>query len=201
MNLIVFLFFALSFELFIFFFLMIRRPPRSTLFPYTTLFRSCPRRWVRSGRAPRRRSPQRKCRQARVVRHSACRGRPPASARGRGRQYGQGGWRSTPSCPHLVSADEDDETNDMLLAVGLIGAQRDRNRARGVVQNDVAGRRSLGGFGPARAETRLDLIEDYRPCPLGFFRRVHLGRVAGIGPGAVERAILPIRQHQARILK
>src|SRR2546421_8053473 len=29
-----------------FFFLMIRRPPRSTLFPYTTLFRSllCPRR-------------------------------------------------------------------------------------------------------------------------------------------------------------
>src|SRR5437773_7628540 len=26
-----------------FFFLMIRRPPRSTLFPYTTLFRSCER--------------------------------------------------------------------------------------------------------------------------------------------------------------
>src|SRR3712207_7803246 len=26
-----------------FFFLMIRRPPRSTLFPYTTLFRSCTR--------------------------------------------------------------------------------------------------------------------------------------------------------------
>src|SRR5215467_15950833 len=29
---------------FLFFFLMIRRPPRSTLFPYTTLFRSPPRR-------------------------------------------------------------------------------------------------------------------------------------------------------------
>src|SRR3972149_8415551 len=28
---------------FFFFFLMIRRPPRSTLFPYTTLFRSEPR--------------------------------------------------------------------------------------------------------------------------------------------------------------
>src|SRR2546430_14975451 len=28
---------------FFFFFLMIRRPPRSTLFPYTTLFRSAPR--------------------------------------------------------------------------------------------------------------------------------------------------------------
>src|SRR5256885_15285443 len=29
----------------IFFFLMIRRPPRSTLFPYTTLFRSRPSWW------------------------------------------------------------------------------------------------------------------------------------------------------------
>src|SRR5688572_33210663 len=29
-----------SFSFFSFFFLMIRRPPRSTLFPYTTLFRS-----------------------------------------------------------------------------------------------------------------------------------------------------------------
>src|SRR5439155_26642350 len=34
--------------LFIFFFLMIRRPPRSTLFPYTTLFRS-PHRRARGG--------------------------------------------------------------------------------------------------------------------------------------------------------
>src|SRR5258708_23824718 len=35
--------FSLCFRLrlFFFFFLMIRRPPRSTLFPYTTLFRSC----------------------------------------------------------------------------------------------------------------------------------------------------------------
>src|SRR5205814_8237511 len=32
--------FALSYYLCFFFFLMIRRPPRSTLFPYTTLFRS-----------------------------------------------------------------------------------------------------------------------------------------------------------------
>src|SRR3712207_7279584 len=38
---------------------MIRRPPRSTLFPYTTLFRSC--RWLpcrqRSGRVSRNPSP------------------------------------------------------------------------------------------------------------------------------------------------
>src|SRR5215216_7231404 len=36
----------LSLLSFCFFFLMIRRPPRSTLFPYTTLFRSP--RWPRS---------------------------------------------------------------------------------------------------------------------------------------------------------
>src|ERR1039457_6515701 len=36
----------------LFFFLMIRRPPRSTLFPYTTLFRS-PRRHRRPRRPPR----------------------------------------------------------------------------------------------------------------------------------------------------
>src|SRR5216684_5405331 len=33
---------------FCFFFLMIRRPPRSTLFPYTTLFRSPACRWNRA---------------------------------------------------------------------------------------------------------------------------------------------------------
>src|SRR2546430_15399403 len=41
--------------LYLFFFLMIRRPPRSTLFPYTTLFRSesFPRSARRSSRRPR----------------------------------------------------------------------------------------------------------------------------------------------------
>src|SRR6266581_5514732 len=39
-------------EKFIFFFLMIRRPPRSTLFPYTTLFRSRPGGAPRSARPP-----------------------------------------------------------------------------------------------------------------------------------------------------
>src|SRR5436305_7104587 len=39
----------------IFFFLMMRRPPRSTLFPYTTLFRSSRRPCAsRSSRAPAR---------------------------------------------------------------------------------------------------------------------------------------------------
>src|SRR5215469_13861602 len=52
----------------IFFFLMIRRPPRSTLFPYTTLFRSPPpcRRpaWARTQR-PRIAVPASVCRMAR----------------------------------------------------------------------------------------------------------------------------------------
>src|SRR5215467_14818884 len=40
--------FESGFSLLVFFFLMIRRPPRSTLFPYTTLFRSlgCGEGWV-----------------------------------------------------------------------------------------------------------------------------------------------------------
>src|SRR5277367_6915114 len=52
-----------------FFFLMIRRPPRSTLFPYTTLFRSC------TSRAPssRRGSPMpwRRARPARSEEHTS----------------------------------------------------------------------------------------------------------------------------------
>src|SRR6266496_5670265 len=36
------IFFIFPLISFFFFFLMIRRPPRSTLFPYTTLFRSSP---------------------------------------------------------------------------------------------------------------------------------------------------------------
>src|SRR3712207_6967035 len=53
----------------LFFFLMIRRPPRSTLFPYTTLFRSTPagRAWLfgRRGRRARRTRPPRRGRSRR----------------------------------------------------------------------------------------------------------------------------------------
>src|SRR6266487_6024847 len=44
----------------VFFFLMIRRPPRSTLFPYTTLFRSTPRSWRAAPGWPSRRRPSRR---------------------------------------------------------------------------------------------------------------------------------------------
>src|SRR5437867_9047646 len=47
---------------FLFFFLMIRRPPRSTLFPYTTLFRSGARVGHPAPRACRRRRRLRRCR-------------------------------------------------------------------------------------------------------------------------------------------
>src|SRR3712207_6988181 len=39
---------------FLFFFLMIRRPPRSTLFPYTTLFRSADKMAEKMGLDPKR---------------------------------------------------------------------------------------------------------------------------------------------------
>src|SRR2546423_6220042 len=78
---------------FSFFFLMIRRPPRSTLFPYTTLFRSQPVRRGRSPRgacAPHRRSRSRASRRRlrRVDRDAARRGE------------GDGGLRATRSEEH-----------------------------------------------------------------------------------------------------
>src|SRR3712207_7370326 len=60
-----------QFVLFDFFFLMIRRPPRSTLFPYTTLFRSTAFRPVRSAPGRGRRRPPRRA------------ARPPTPAGGR----------------------------------------------------------------------------------------------------------------------
>src|SRR5437016_10890920 len=52
-----FLSFLFIFCFFFFFFLMIRRPPRSTLFPYTTLFRSRTRSMPLSERRARRARP------------------------------------------------------------------------------------------------------------------------------------------------
>src|SRR6266511_4547941 len=62
-----------------FFFLMIRRPPRSTLFPYTTLFRSAPRPCRRScrQRSPRPPWPDRSAAAARTP--AACPARRPTA--------------------------------------------------------------------------------------------------------------------------
>src|SRR2546427_9643158 len=61
---------------------MIRRPPRSTLFPYTTLFRS---RYLRQGR---QRAAQR-CRRPRQQRAARERWRAALQGGGRGRQIGR----------------------------------------------------------------------------------------------------------------
>src|SRR5205814_8278956 len=53
-----FLHFLCSLYLFLFFFLLLPRPPRSTLFPYTTLFRSVPSVRRRSRYALPARSPR-----------------------------------------------------------------------------------------------------------------------------------------------
>src|SRR5260370_42092908 len=44
-----------------FFFLMIRRPPRSTLFPYTTLFRSAEHHGAHAAKAVGNRTPNHAC--------------------------------------------------------------------------------------------------------------------------------------------
>src|SRR5258707_9631032 len=58
-----------------FFFLMIRRPPRSTLFPYTTLFRSLVSLCARGG-GTRARGPDRRCRGGRAPARHARRDHP-----------------------------------------------------------------------------------------------------------------------------
>src|SRR2546425_11755135 len=63
-------------DLQLFFFLMIRRPPRSTLFPYTTLFRSSSRHWARRkwvhlARLPKRGPPSRSPGRTRSEEHTS----------------------------------------------------------------------------------------------------------------------------------
>src|SRR5258705_8400634 len=102
----------------LFFFLMIRRPPRSTLFPYTTLFRSHPvsigdlrleevdgaargqeRCDLRRGRIDRRRGPSRSeehTSELQSLRHLVCRlllAKETASRRPIRRAGGSGAWR------------------------------------------------------------------------------------------------------------
>src|SRR6266540_2972711 len=74
---------ACTFIFFIIFFLMIRRPPRSTLFPYTTLFRSAP--WAPQG------SKHSSTRRATSGRSARCRASPPGAAGSPKRRCG-GSW-------------------------------------------------------------------------------------------------------------
>ena len=96
-----------------------------------------------------------------------------------------------PSSLHLASSAKKDETDDVFLVVGLVRAQRDGNRPCSTVQDDIAGGRSIRGFGPTFTETSFYLVQGSRLFLLRFVRRSELLRVAGIGPRTVEGAVLP----------
>src|SRR5256886_15739074 len=72
---------------------MIRRPPRSTLFPYTTLFRSGARRFVGGQVAARRNGDARGPGDARGAGPRVAGGDPAALLHGRGRSAGPGNSR------------------------------------------------------------------------------------------------------------
>src|SRR3712207_7175332 len=85
---------------------MIRRPPRSTLFPYTTLFRSAPAGRARRGRARRRAvaqlvEPDDAGRRAPVERHDARPSLPLQAPRG-GRDEDRKSTRLNSSRQYLV---------------------------------------------------------------------------------------------------
>src|SRR3712207_8548667 len=90
-------------SMFAFFFLMIRRPPRSTLFPYTTLFRSVPE----EGRAHDEEDPRRQTREgdhgARPPEIDGPRRPPRGAAQRRERQEQQEGGRSEEHTSELQS--------------------------------------------------------------------------------------------------
>ena len=120
---------------------------------------SCPRRWVRSGRAPRRHSPQTKRRRAHAARRTAWSRRRPPSVPARAPPCGRAGWRSIRSSPHLVSPNKKDEPDDVFVLVGLVRAQRDRKRAACMVQDDIAGDERSPASRPAFAEAGLDVMQ------------------------------------------
>src|SRR6266496_741771 len=118
------------------FFLMIRRPPRSTLFPYTTLFRPPPacRPPPAPGRSPARcrwprRSPPRPCPASRAGRRRGPRRRP--GSRGRSELHhprdgvvgGRGAGRVAPRQRRLDRARQPFGLVAVLL-VGLLGELR-----------------------------------------------------------------------------
>src|SRR6266498_4186180 len=137
----------ISSDLFLFFFLMIRRPPRSTLFPYTTLFRSARRSSfprVGSSSALRRKAPR--ARSSRATSHSSrSSGRPSAAARTVPRRR-RSSTRS-PSCRC--------ESSDLFI----------RDFQRVVVDHDRTFRRIVGYLRRTSPElaARVELYQDKEP--------------------------------------
>src|SRR3989440_5369372 len=118
---------------FFFFFLMIRRPPRSTLFPYTTLFRSLA---TAIGPVPRRHRRHRRAYGGRYdPQAAAARPRPRRAARR--------------NLQHPVRAD---------AVRGVLGAARERVSHRGSA--DQGGARGASRRDPLRAPDHSPLLPD-----------------------------------------
>src|SRR3712207_8368067 len=88
----------------LFFFLMIRRPPRSTLFPYTTLFRSqCTKRSKRSGN---------RCRKDAMIGKEACHMHGGKTPMGPGSPHFRHGRRSK-FLPSRLAARSEEHTSEL----------------------------------------------------------------------------------------
>src|SRR5215213_2669210 len=129
----------------VFFCLMIRRPPRSTLFPYTTLFRSAA---PTPGCCAQRRAPRR-----RPARCGSGASRAPSSP-----PRGRNGWLS-PSDPRLLAVALGLELREEAVDQGLrlaVVAEALADDARGEVDRERA------DLGAQRRHRRLALRLDLR---------------------------------------
>src|SRR5256885_16586345 len=116
---------------------MIRRPPRSTLFPYTTLFRSPSARCKASGPPTRRR--------CRTTRHapSIPGPRPAMECRATSEAARSFGRRRAPHACCGNTRAHRKSTSARSLGEGCLLAGQDRKRVRGGKRGDLGGRRVI----------------------------------------------------------
>src|SRR5256885_16875863 len=116
---------------------MIRRPPRSTLFPYTTLFRSPSARCKASGPPTRRR--------CRTTRHapSIPGPRPAMECRATSEAARSFGRRRAPHACCGNTRAHRKSTSARSLGEGCLLAGQDRKRVRGGKRGDLGGRRII----------------------------------------------------------
>src|SRR6266581_7475148 len=160
-----------------FFFLMIRRPPRSTLFPYTTLFRSVgagasPRargpseRWWRSHRAPPDAEPPTRTPRARAARPS--RGRPaPHSSTDRSVAPAHQGTRVPPRRDEEKSGRRTSDSEIRSPPPSARHAGDETRRLAGAPRRDIDRPRGHGERNPGSTETRARVRRSTvlrRPC-------------------------------------
>src|SRR2546426_9190418 len=169
---------------------MIRRPPRSTLFPYTTLFRS--RAALRACAPSRRRGPYRRQRDA------ARRGGGPEAPRaGRRRRRGDAGRRlpGRAILPRGARGDGDGCLPHPLLGVharvrGGPGAARAADRRRREPRGDAARGAGEGAGLPYGRARRSAAVRDARAVPRRGRapRRYPVGSRRPVSPDCLDRA-------------